>query len=84
MIPKRIVGIPGDNDPLDVGVVLFDRLQDTEGTVDSGDEKLIGIIGVHVEWGSGMSDSIDSFYSFVECSFLHEVSVIISSTFTSQ
>lgn len=65
-----IVNIPGDDDPLDVGVVLLDRLQDTESTIDSWDKELIGIIGLHVEWGSGVSDTIDSFYSFVECSFL--------------
>ena len=77
VVPKRIIGIPGDDDPLNVGVVLLDGLENTEGTVDGRDEELIGIIGVHVEWRGGMCDSIDSFYSFIECSFLREVLVNI-------
>jgi hypothetical protein len=64
--------IPGDDYSLDIGVVLLDRLQNTPGTVDSRDKELIWIVGIHVEWRSGMGDTIDAFYSFVKCAFLYD------------
>ena len=62
--------LPGNNDPLNLWVVLLNRLQNTNSTVDCWVEKLLGIIGLHMEWRGGMGNSIDALDSFIECSVL--------------
>lgn len=62
--------VPGDDDSLDIWVVFLDRLQNTQSTIDCRVEQLFGIVGVHVEWRSGMSYRVNSLDSFVECPFL--------------
>ena len=62
--------LPGNDDPLDLWVVLLNRLQNTNSTVDCWVEKLLGIIGLHMEWRGGMGNSIDALDSFIECSVL--------------
>jgi hypothetical protein len=41
--------LPGNDDPLNLWVVLLNRLQHTNSTVDCWVEKLLGIIGLHME-----------------------------------
>ena len=62
--------LPCDDDPLDLWVVLLNRLQNTNSTVDCRVEKLLGIIGLHMERRGGMGNSIDSLDCFIECSVL--------------
>jgi hypothetical protein len=62
--------LPGNDDPLNLWVVLLNRLQDTNSSIDCWVEKLLGIIGLHMERRGCMGNSIDSLDSFVECSIL--------------
>jgi hypothetical protein len=41
--------LPGNDDPLDLWVVLLNRLQNTNSSIDCWVEKLLGIIGLHME-----------------------------------
>ena len=61
---------PGDDDPLNLWVVLLDRLQYPDSSVDCWVKELFRLIGVHVERRSGMGDSINTLDSFIECSIL--------------
>jgi hypothetical protein len=58
--------VPGDDDSLDIWVVLLDRLQNTQSTIDCRVEQFFGVVGIHVEWRSGMSYRVNTLDCFVE------------------
>jgi len=51
-------------------LVLLDAPQYARGTVYSRFNELIRMRNLEMEWGGGMNYRIDSFYYFIECSFL--------------
>lgn len=68
------VDLPGNHDSLNIGVVLLDRLEHTDCTVDSWVKQFLWIVGIHVERRSSVGDTINTLDGLVESAFLRLVS----------